>query len=104
MHRLPACSAIEFAERMSDSVIVAELRAMCDRRAKSTGNAVGIVDRSAAAEAFHRRREICEAQLDRFLAALRPLLARYEAHAAWIFGSRAVECHIKSARNFRAFS
>lgn len=96
---------------MSDTVIVAELGAMCDRPAKSMGNSVGIVDRSAIAEGFRRRREICEAQLDRFLAALRPLLVQNEAQAAWIFGSRARETAVPEsdidvmivARTDRAF-
>ena len=53
------------------------------------GECAGIADARAIDEGFRSRQEVCDAQLERFLAALRPLLASNRAPAAWIIGSRA---------------
>ena len=74
---------------MLDKVSAEMVGVTSEHSTDASKDSVDIADNAAIEESRQHRREVCGAQLEQFLAALRPLLIRNGVRAAWIFGSRA---------------
>lgn len=74
---------------LCDTVSEMVVGVTCEQFSEEQGECGGFIDRRAIDSNFRRRQEVCDAQLEQFLAVLRPLLVSNRATAAWIIGSRA---------------
>ncbi len=62
---------------------------MRERSSETPQDFTRILNEQVIQENVQRKQEICEAQLEEFLEALRPRLTKRQVEAVWVFGSRA---------------